>query len=147
MHTRIAAFAVVALALSIVTAAQKADADVQKIVSAYEAAFNKGDAKAVAAMYTADALRVGPDGLLVTGRKEIEQSYVTAFGGALKGAKLSLTTGRTVNVTPDVKIIEGTFDVAGTAPVKGRYVNTLVRQGGQWLLASVNARPDMPPAK
>jgi uncharacterized protein (TIGR02246 family) len=147
MQNRLAALAAVVLAFSFTVLAQKPDPDVQKVAAAYEAAFNKGDSKALTAMYTADALRVGPDGKLLAGRKDIEGSYVTSFAGPLKGAKLTLTLDRAVSVTPDVKVIEGTFSLAGAMPTKGRYVNTIVRQGGQWLLAAVNARPDTPPAK
>ena len=49
-------------------------------------------------------------------------------------------------ITPDVKPMEGRFAVSAAAPLKGRYVNTIVRQGGTWLLASVVTVPDLPPA-
>jgi len=42
-----------------------------------------------------------------------------------------------------VRIIEGTYEVTGgKMPGSGRYVNTLVREGGQWRLASVVVLPD-----
>ena len=50
-------------------------------------------------------------------------------------------------VTPDVKIMEGRYTATGIAPVKGRYVNTIIRQGKTWLLASVVTIPDPPGAK
>ena len=141
----IAAIAIVVT--SVALGAQKPDPDAQKIADAYVAAFNKADAKAVAALYAAEATRLGPDGQLVAGRAAIEKSYVDAFAGPLKGGKLTLTPGRSHAVTPDVKVIEGRFDVAGPAPVKGRYANTLVKQGGNWLLGSVVTIPDPAPAK
>ena len=112
----------------------------------YIAAFNKGDAKTLTALYTADATRLGPDGQLLTGRAAIEKSYMDGFAGPLKGATLALQLGRTQVVTPDVKIMEGRFTVAAAVQLKGRFVNTLVRQGGTWLLASVVTVPDPPPA-
>jgi uncharacterized protein (TIGR02246 family) len=134
--------------LSVVSVgAQKPDPDAQKIIDQYTAAFNKGDAKGVAALYTADATRVGPDGQLLTGRAAIEKSYTDGFAGAIKGSTLSIQQGRVQVVTPDVKIMEGRFATTGAAAVKGRYVNTAVRQGGAWLLASVVTIPDQPPAK
>jgi uncharacterized protein (TIGR02246 family) len=147
MPTRIASIAAVVLALCSTVAAQKADPDAQKLASQYEAAFNNADVKAVAALYTADAVRLGPDGQFITGRSAIEQSYVAGFAGPLKGAKLTLTPGHALTVTPDVKVIEGTFSVAAAMPIKGRYVNTIVRQSGQWRLASVTTRPDLAPPK
>src|SRR4051812_15825829 len=43
----------------------KSDATVDQLVKDYEAAFNKGDAKALAALYAQDALRLGPDNQLL----------------------------------------------------------------------------------
>lgn len=142
----IAAMLVLGLAGSV--SAQKPDAEMQKLTEQYAAAANKGDSKALAALYTADAVRLGPDGQVVTGQAAIEKQHATAFAGPQKGAKLTLRHGRTHTVTPDVAILEGTYESTGGAmSSKGRYVNTVVRQGGQWRLASVVAVPDASGAK
>ena len=141
---------IAAIAIAVMSAAagaQQADPDAQEVADAYTAAFNKADAKAVAALYVADATRLGPDGQLIVGRAAIEKSYMDAFAGPLKGGKLSLQPGRSQAVAPGVKVIDGRFDVAGAAPVKGRYVNTMLKQGANWLLASVVTIPDPPAAK
>lgn len=139
--------AIVVIALSVVAGAQKIDPDAQKLADQYSAAFNKGDAKAIAALYTANATRVGPDGRLIAGRAAIEKTYGDGFAGPLKGAKLTLEQGGIQVVTPDVKVMEGRFAAAGVTTIKGRYVNTIVRQGKTWLLASVVTVPDPPAAK
>jgi uncharacterized protein (TIGR02246 family) len=138
--------ALVLVTLTAVVGAQKPDADAAKLAVQYIAAFNKGDAKALTALYTADATRLGPDGQLLTGRAAVEKSYADSFAGPLKGSTLALQQGRTQAITPDVKIMEGRFTVAAAAPLTGRYVNTIVRQGGSWLLASVVTVPDPAPA-
>lgn len=140
----IAAIAIVVSSLAL--SAQKPDPDAQKLADLYMAAFNKGDAKAITALYAADATRLGPDGLLIAGRAAIEKTYVDGFAGPLKGGKLTLQLGQSYPVTPDVKVMEGRFEVAGIVPIKGRYVNTLVKQGASWLLASVVTIPDPPAA-
>jgi uncharacterized protein (TIGR02246 family) len=150
MHRRIVALAAAALLVtSARVAAQPTAADVQKITDQYLAAFNKADSKAVAALYTADALRVNPDGSLVTGRAAIEKGYAAAFAGPDKGGKLTLQPGKSISVTADVAVFEGMYQVTGgKMPAKGRYVNTLVRQGGEWRLAAVTTIPEIaPPAK
>jgi uncharacterized protein (TIGR02246 family) len=141
----IAAIAIVATSLAL--SAQKADPEAQKLADQYTAAFNKGDAQGVAALYTADGSRLGPDGQMLVGRAAIEKFYVDGFAGPLKGGKLTLQMGRSQVVTPDVRIMEGRFDVAGAVPLKGRFVNTFVKQGAGWLLASVVTIPDLPAAK
>ena len=128
-----------------IAGAQKPDPDGQKIADQYTAAFNKGDAKGVAALYTTSAVRMGPDGQLHMGRAAIEKAYTDAFAGPTKGATLTITVGSSQVVTPDVKIMEGTYrTTGGTNPGGGRYVNTMARQGGTWLLASVVTIPDPP---
>ncbi len=141
----IAAIAIVVNSLAL--SAQKADPDAQTLADLYAAAFNKGDAKAITALYAADATRLGPDGLLIAGRAAIEKSYAEGFAGPLKGGKLTLQLGQSYPVTPDVTVMEGRFEVAGIVPIKGRYVNTLVKQGANWLLASVVTIVDPAPAK
>jgi len=137
--------AVLLVGLSVGVSAQKPDADAKKVADEYAAAFNKGDAKALVALYAPQGTRLGPDGLLVAGRAAIEKVYADGFAGPLKGAKLTLEPGAAHTITPDVKIIEGRFTVASLAALKGRYVNTLVRQGKAWLLASVVTINDPPP--
>jgi uncharacterized protein (TIGR02246 family) len=139
--------AVVLVGLSAVANAQKPDADAKKVADEYAAAFNKGDAKALAALYAPQGTRLGPDGQLVAGRPAIEKVYADGFAGPLKGAKLTLEPGATHSITPDVRVMEGRFTVASLAAIKGRYVNTLVRQGKSWVLASVVTINDPPPAK
>ena len=137
------------LTITVALAAQTADPEIAKLITQYQAGFNKNDGKALAAMYTADALRLSPTGQLITGRAAIEKDYLANFAGPFKGTKLTLSPGRTQVLKPDVALIEGTYEVAGgPAPIKGRYVNTLVRDGGQWRLASVVTIPEVaPPAK
>jgi len=128
--------------------AQKSDPALEQLARTYETAFNKGDAKALTALYAADALRLTPMGQLLTGRAAIEQDYLTNFAGPSKGTKLQLHPGKTQTVTADVALIEGTYEVTGgTAQVKGRYLNTVVKQAGQWRLVSVVAVPDQTPAR
>jgi uncharacterized protein (TIGR02246 family) len=138
--------AIVLVTLSAVVSAQKPDADTAKLADQYIAAFNKGDAKALTALYTADPTRLGPDGQLLTGRAAIEKAYMDGFAGPLKGSTLTLQQGRTQVAAPNVKIMEGRFTVSAAVALKGRYVNTVVREGGTWLLASVVTVPDPPPA-
>ena len=139
--------AVLLVSASVVVSAQKADPDTQKLADQFTAAFNKGDAKALASLYAVNGTAVGPDGLLIAGRPAIEKYYTDGFAGPLKGSTLTLQQGATHVVTPDVKITEGRFAAIGIAPVKGRYVNTVVRQGKTWLLGSVVTIPDPPAPK
>jgi hypothetical protein len=70
------------------------------------------------------------------------------LGGPYKGTKLMVHSGKTQSLTADVAITEGTYEITGgPAPAKGRYQNTLLRQDGQWRLASVVIVNAPPPSK
>ena len=131
---------VAAMMVSARTGAQ-APPDMQKLAAAFEQAWAKGDAKGLAALHTADAMRLSPDGQVAVGRAAIEQSFADAFAGPFKGSKLSIKSGQTKRVSGDVYVNEGTYAVSGVTlppgvPSAGRYFNTVVQQGGQLLLAS-----------
>jgi hypothetical protein len=68
-------------------AAAKADAKdespdlaaVRKTADEFAKAFNKGDAKAVAAFWTKEGEYVGPDGEVIRGREALEKQYTEFF--------------------------------------------------------------------
>lgn len=135
---RLAASLAAVLAVTAWVAAQQPDPAMEKLARTYEAAFNKGDAKAIAALHTSDAVRMFSSGQVVTGRTGIEQAYAAALAGELKGAKLTIGPGQVQKLSADVITSTGTYELAGgKTPGKGRYLNTLKREGGQWLLATV----------
>jgi uncharacterized protein (TIGR02246 family) len=119
------------------------DAESRKIADAYMQAWAKGDARAIGALYTENGARAGSDGQLYRGRQNIEQGFVKLFAGPFKGSKLTLRNEHDEVVVKDqVMVSTGTYEVSGVASpppgaaLKGRYVNTMVRQDGRWLLAS-----------
>ena len=128
------------LALSTVNAAQKADPGTDKLIQQYVAAFNQGDAKALAALYTADGFRLTPMNQVIAGRASIEQFYLATF--ASKPPALTVKPGRTQMLSADAAVTEGAYELASTPAARGVYVLTLVRQSGQWKLASVVPVPD-----
>jgi uncharacterized protein (TIGR02246 family) len=147
MRRMTTALAVLALlAWSAMAQAQKPDPDAQKLADDYQAAFNNGDVKAIMGLYTADAMRLGVDGQLLKGHAAIEKGYTEGFAGPLKGTKLTLQQGGTQVHAADVKVIEGRYTATGATTISGRYVNTIVKKGGAWKLATVVTIPDPPAA-
>jgi len=146
MNKRVAFLAVaVVLTVCATLNAQKVDPEIQKLGDQYQAAFNKGDSKALSQLFAENGMMINAAGQLVKGRAAIEKDGSTAFSGVLKGAKLTIHPGSSQSVTGDVALAEGTFEIAsGQAPLKGRYMDTVVRQGGQWRLASLVVVPENP---
>ena len=119
---------------------EKSEPGVEQLLRDYQAAFNRNDAKALAALYTDKAIRLGPNNEVLYGRAAIEKFYVGSFGGT-PGA-LSIRPGPTQMITADVAVLEGRYEVAGATGIHGAYFLTIVRQNGQWKLASVVPVPD-----
>jgi uncharacterized protein (TIGR02246 family) len=115
--------------------------EMQALVDAFVAAWNKGDAKALAALHAEGAIRASPQGQMLVGRAAIEQSFAAAFAAELKGTKLVVTPGDERSISPDMAVSNGTWEITGGTPpagaaTKGTYLNVVVRQGGRWLVAS-----------
>jgi len=126
---------------SAVHAQAPTDAELRRLGDAYAQAWAKGDARAVAGLYTTEAILIGPDGKVSVGRAAIEQAMKEALTGPYRGTKLGMTPGQTTRAGQDVYVAEGTFQVSGGMPpagyaTRGRYLNTIVRTSGRWFIAS-----------
>ena len=115
------------------------EAAIRKTVESYVAAFNQGDAKALAAMWSPEAVYTNPiSGQQVVGRAEIEKQFAAIFADA-KGAKLEAKTDSVRFVSPSVGIEQGTAKVVipDQAPEETEYTAVYVKRDDQWLLDRV----------
>jgi uncharacterized protein (TIGR02246 family) len=116
------------------------DAEIRRLAEAYAQAWAKGDAKAVAGLHATDSIRIGADGKVAVGRVAIQQSMQEALSGPYRGTRLGATAGQATRAGQDVYVSEGTFQISGGMPPAGvptrwRYLQTLVRLNGRWLIA------------
>jgi uncharacterized protein (TIGR02246 family) len=79
-----------ALFVSGLAFAASAEDDVKAAYSAWDAAFNKGDAKAVAAFYTSDAVFLPPSHEVVKGPAGVEKFFAGLFANGVTNHKLEL---------------------------------------------------------
>src|SRR5262245_1574776 len=89
----------------------------------FVAAFNKGDAKALAAFWTEEGDYIDQLGRARKGRKAIEEGFQKLFS-SLKGAKLHITILSLRVVKPDLAIEDGlteVFPADGAPPSSARY--------------------------
>ena len=134
------AFLVIALVATLglgVASAQSADeaAINTRIEAAYDA-FNKGDARAVAANYTEDAVfAVGPS--VVVGRANIEKDRSEAYP-AFDGLQATFLHHETRLLSPTTAIVHGAYEApSATPPVEGHEIYTLVKRDDEWLIAAL----------
>ncbi len=150
MKTRYFLSFVVALALVSTTqgwlcADQAEDeAAIRASVAAYVVAFNQGDAKAIAAKWSPDAVYTNPmTGDEVSGRKAIEEQLVEIFKDA-KGTKIAVDVNSIRFVSPSVAVEEGTASVLrpGAEPDVTVYTCVYVKSDGNWLVDRMTEQPE-----
>jgi uncharacterized protein (TIGR02246 family) len=120
---------------------------IAKNAEAFVEAFHKGDAKAVAAFWTADGDYTDQTGKQMKGRDAIEKAFA-GFFAENKGLKLRINSDALRFVTPDVAIEDGSTEVAGSdggPPTRARYTIVHVKKDGQWYLSSVRDSVFVPP--
>jgi len=102
--------------------------------AAYVAAFNKGDAKALAAMYAEDAQYDTEDGALIAGRPAVQKGLAKFFTQN-KDAKLDVRIDSARFLTPDVLIEKGISTIGDEST---RYVCNYVKKDGKWLISELS---------
>ncbi len=113
---------------------------IDALMNAWIAANDRGDAKAISALYAADADLVLINGNLVVGRESIEAMYQTAFE-QLPGNKARVVRESRRLLGDDIIVDDGTWEVIGVlpegAPSSGRSTTIFQRHDGQWLIQCV----------
>ena len=115
------------------------EAAIRKTVESYVAVFNQGDAKALAAMWSPEAVYTNPlSGEQVVGREEIEKQFAAIFA-EVKGIKLEAATQSVRFVSPNVAVEQGKTKVIrpDQAPEESDYSAVYIKRDGQWLLDRV----------
>ena len=125
------------LSLGAAPALAQDKATIEKLNDVWAAAFNKGDAAAVAALYTEDAYVLPPGSEMVKGRAAIEAFWRQA-AQQLTAAKL--TAGDVLPLGPEAAREIGTVTLKTRSQppqeVVGKYVVVWRKTGGDWKLAA-----------
>jgi len=117
-------------------AASSDEATIRKNVQAAVEAFNRQDAKALAALWSPEAVyTLRTSGSQVVGREAIEKDYGALFEGK-KDRKLSIEIEAINFVSPNVAIERGTAKVTGgdEPAEESEYSAVHVKRDGKWLL-------------
>jgi len=106
----------------------------------FRLAYNAGDAKALASLYTDDAEIIEENGERFQGRKTIQDLYSLLFQER-KGSSIEIAVDSIRFLGPDVAKEEGQTRVKPAVttepPSVRRYTVLYVKQGGKWLYSSV----------
>ncbi len=123
---------------SVVSGQETPPSDAQKTAQAqadaYVAAFNRGDAYAVASLYAEDAQYTTEDGGALSGQEEIARN-LREFFAEHEGAELAVQIQSARYLTPDVLIEKGNAFLQGETT---HYVCTYLKKDGSWLISDLN---------
>ncbi len=115
------------------------EVEIRATAAAFVKAFNRGDAAAVADLWTPDVSAADSDGTIYKGRKAIEREYAELFK-LHPDARVAVAVKSIEFPSPGVGIEDGISQVdaqhAGPAQV-ARYRAVHVKLEGKWLVASV----------
>jgi len=119
---------------------------IRAVGESFRAAYNAGDAKAAAALFTEDAEMIDEAGERIKGRPTI-QAFFEAMFQARKGANIEISLESLGFLAPDVAKEEGHTRVRPPeteAPdAIRRYSLLFVKQGGKWLYSSVREEEEL----
>lgn len=125
------------------------EAEIKADPGEWMAAYNSGDADAVASLYTDDALLLAPGAPAQQGTTAI-RDFIAAEIAKAKAAGLTFkamdTTG--VGVSGDMGWVSGTFavtDSSGSAVDKGKFLSVYRRTNGNWQLLRDTWNSDLAP--
>ena len=114
-------------------------AAIEKLVESYVAAFNQGDAKAIADHWSEAGEWVSPAGDRIKGRQAIQEEMAAYFAETGGRQHIEVTPTSIRIVAPTVAIEEGHARVtrAGEAPSETSYIAVHIKEKNKWKLESV----------
>jgi uncharacterized protein (TIGR02246 family) len=125
------------------------EAGLREAIRSFVAAFDSGDAKSVAALYTPEAHTVDVDGHACEGRESIDRAYADLFRSH-PGATINLSIDAVRFLGPDLAVEDGTSRVTPKPkdgpPWVNRYSAIHVRRDGRWLVAGEREYPGEEPS-
>jgi uncharacterized protein (TIGR02246 family) len=148
---------VVALSLVVALSTCQAENDsaseaaIRKIVSDFETAWTKCDAKALAGLWIEDGDFLSPYGTFAKGRAEIEKFYASALASGYCGSSGTGTISNIRLLGDEVAIIDGEWGIKGKhnqngqamPEEKGLFTAVAKKTGTRWLIV---AQREMVPA-
>jgi len=130
----------------------QAETDIRKRYEQFAAAFNRHDAAAMAAMFTRRGDLIEPDGMAAEGREAVQKHFESEHTTAFKDATIELNIGTVWMITPNVGLVNGTYQVTGirdlkgaeVPPRRGQLTSVMVKDGDTWWVAASRASIPIP---
>ncbi len=115
-----------------------AEAAVQDLLDEMTAAWNRGDAAALASHVESDITFTILDGSVWEGRDVFEDKHRGIFAGAFKGTTMTFKARRVKLMRPDVALVDvdTALSRAAAPPLRSSLLLVLQREGRDWMIAA-----------
>jgi uncharacterized protein (TIGR02246 family) len=141
----IASTALTLICGSVAFGQKSVEAEIRERVKQYEAAYNAGDADAVAAIYAVNGTHTYALGFTHHGRAEIAKGLKEQFSGPAKGTQITISPLNIRALSPDVAVEEASFSLSGLKdpggaelpPVNGLCIGVYQKQGRRWFAEAI----------
>jgi uncharacterized protein (TIGR02246 family) len=122
------------------------EAAIRKVHADFAAAWNRHDAAALAADWTASADLINPEGRWAKGKAELQKNFAEEQAGVFKSSTFTSTVQSVRFLNPQTAIVDAAFEIQNATPPdsppmtqKGLYKAFMVKESGKWRTASVMA--------
>jgi uncharacterized protein (TIGR02246 family) len=120
---------------------------IHDLLGAFTAAFNSGNSKALAALFTAQARMAADDEEPIVGRDAIEKRFSEGFTN-FPGMTIEIASEDIVFLDDDTALEEGTAVISRGeehVPEVSRYSVVYIKENGKWLQASITEHTEPSP--
>jgi uncharacterized protein (TIGR02246 family) len=117
---------------------------IRKLYSDFEAAWNRHDAAALAAMWTIDGDHLEPDGTLAKGKEAVSRLLKAQHDTVFKNSTLNLSIEDVWFITTEIALIDGGYELTGVrlpdgteVPArKGHLTAVLLHEKDHWAITA-----------
>lgn len=116
---------------------------IRRVAAEFVGAWNKNDAKALAACFSSDGDLINPAGRVARNRSEIEKLLTDEQNGLFKGSRITMPQKHLRFLKPDIALADYEFEISHMRGADGKessmrgLVSSLFRKDGEsWLIAA-----------
>ena len=151
---RVMMASVAAILISAVAVAKESnDQQIRNRVAEFEAAWNKHDPQAMAAVWSAEGDLINPFGRKARGIAEIVKLFQEEQTGVMKSSTFSVTAVSVRYVEPTLALVDADAEISGIASpdgspaptLKPHITNLMRKSGGKWWILAARAMNYMSP--
>lgn len=122
----------------------EAEKPIRAVIDAFTQAFDKGDAKAITALFTPEGEAIGLEGDAIRGKAALEAHYTERFE-ANPGEKIKTEIELIHFLAPEVVRQDGRSTILpadGSSAISSKYTATFAKVQGTWKIASIRELED-----